>query len=138
MKFSVNTPCPCGSLKKYKKCCKPFHDEITLPHTALELMKSRFCAFAVQKCKYIISTTHPTNIDFSNDTESWSIDIINVSKNTNFDRLEILDFNDAENECFVTFKAILTQNNSDASFTEKSRFLKVDGKWFYIDGQFID
>ncbi len=138
MKFSVNTTCPCGSLKKYKKCCKPFHDETNLPTTALELMKSRFCAFAVQKCEYIISTTHPENLDFNTDLKNWSIDIMNFSKNTNFVELKILDFIEAENESFVTFKAILIQDNLDASFTEKSRFLKVDGKWFYVDGQFID
>ncbi|MCT7612512.1 SEC-C metal-binding domain-containing protein [Aliarcobacter butzleri] len=28
MKISVNSLCPCGSLKKYKKCCKIFHDNI--------------------------------------------------------------------------------------------------------------
>lgn len=138
MKFSANITCPCGSFKKYKKCCKLFHDKTKLPITALELMKSRFCAFAVQKYEYIISTTHPKNIDFSNDTKSWSIDIMNFSKNTKFEKLEIIDFIEADNESFVTFKASLIQENLDASFTEKSRFLKVDGKWFYVDGQFID
>jgi SEC-C motif-containing protein len=38
----------------------------------------------------------------------------------------------------VTFKATLFQDNTDISFIEKSRFLKVEDKWLYIDGQFID
>ena len=138
MKFSPNDICPCGSLKKYKKCCKPFHDKITFPKTALELMKSRFSAFAVLIADYIIFTTHENNSDYISDLKSWNQDIMNFSKNTRFERLEILDFIDGEVESFVTFKATLFQDNTDISFIEKSRFLKVEDKWLYIDGQFID
>ena len=137
LKVSVNDSCPCGSTKKYKKCCKIFHDEIELPKTALELMKSRFCAFVAQNSKYIISTTHKDNPDFTSDLKSWDKDIINFSKNTKFEKLEILDFIESE-ESFVTFKATWTQNNQDVSIIEKSRFLKENNKWFYVDGQFID
>ena len=141
MKLNVNNPCPCGSLQKYKKCCKVFHDKIKLPKTALELMKSRFTAFSVQNADYIIFTTHKDNPDFTNDIKSWKVDILDFSQNTNFEKLEILDFSeeDAEDaESFVTFKATLKQYNNDISFTEKSRFLKENGKWLYVDGQFID
>ncbi|MDD2886514.1 MAG: YchJ family metal-binding protein [Aliarcobacter sp.] len=137
MKLSPNDLCPCGSLKKYKKCCKTFHDGISFPKTALELMKSRFSAFAVLNSKYIISTTHKENPDFTENLKSWDEDIINFSKNTRFEELEILDFIE-DIESFVTFKATLFQDNRDVSFIEKSRFLKVDGKWQYVDGQFID
>lgn len=138
MKFSPNDICPCGSLKKYKKCCKPFHDKITFPKTALELMKSRFSAFAVLIADYIIFTTHENNSDYISDLKSWNQDIMNFSKNTRFERLEILDFIKGEVESFVTFKATLFQDNTDISFIEKSRFLKVEEKWLYVDGQFID
>lgn len=138
MKFSPNDICPCDSTKKYKKCCKPFHDKITFPKTALELMKSRFCAFAVLNAEYIIFTSHENNPDFTNDLKSWNEDILNFSKNTSFNKLEIIDFIDDEVESFVTFKATLFQNKNDISFIEKSRFLKVEGIWKYVDGQFID
>ena len=138
MKFSPNDICPCGSLKKYKKCCKPFHDKITFPKTALELMKSRFSAFAVLIADYIIFTTHENNSDYISDLKSWNQDIMNFSKNTRFERLEILDFIEGEVESFVTFKATLFQDNTDISFIEKSRFLKTEGIWKYVDGQFID
>lgn len=138
MKFSPNDICPCGSLKKYKKCCKPFHDKITFPRTALELMKSRFSAFAVLIADYIIFTTHENNSDYISDLKLWNQDIMNFSKNTRFERLEILDFIEGEVESFVTFKATLFQDNTDISFIEKSRFLKVEDKWLYIDGRFID
>ena len=138
MKFSPNDICPCGSLKKYKKCCKPFHDKITFPKTALELMKSRFSAFAVLIADYIIFTTHENNSDYISDLKSWNQDIMNFSKNTRFERLEILDFIEGEVESFVTFKATLFQDNTDIKNIKKSRFLKVEDKWFYVDGQFLD
>lgn len=138
MKLSVNNSCPCGSQKKYKKCCKTFHDKITFPKTALELMKSRFSAFATSNYDYIISTTHQLNPDFTKDLKSWKEDILNFSKNTRFEKLEILDFIDGEIESFVTFKATLFQNKNDISFIEKSRFLIVDGRWLYVDGEFLD
>ncbi|QKF78882.1 YchJ family metal-binding protein [Arcobacter defluvii] len=138
MKFSVNDFCPCGSLKKYKKCCKLFHDKITFPKTALELMKSRFSAFAVSNSDYIIFTTHENNPDFTIEIKSWSKDILNFSNNTEFKKLEILEFIDDEIESFVTFKATLIQGKEDISFIEKSRFLKVEGIWKYVDGNFLN
>lgn len=138
MKFSANDNCPCGSLIKYKKCCKPFHENINYPKTALELMKSRYCAYAIEKSEYIILTTHQNNRDFNTDTKAWNNDILDFSKNTKFEKLEILEFIDGQTESFVTFKANITQNKQDVSFVEKSRFVKENGKWQYIDGQFID
>lgn len=138
MKNSVNSMCPCGSLKKYKKCCKIFHDDIKKPSNSLELMKSRFSAFAFFKSDYIIKTTHQQNSDFSLDTLTWKTDIELFCKNTIFEKLEILDFIDAEFESFVTFKATLFQNKKDVSFIEKSRFLKENNIWLYVDGEFLD
>jgi SEC-C motif-containing protein len=138
LKFSPNDICPCGSFKKYKKCCKPFHDKITSPKTALELMKSRFSAFSVCNSEYIIFSTHQNNPDFTQDLKSWNNDILNFSKNTRFEKLEILEFIDGEVESFVTFKATLFQDKNDISFIEKSRFLKTEEIWKYVDGQFID
>lgn len=138
MKVSVNDFCPCGSTKKYKKCCKTFHDNISIPKTALELMKSRYCAYAVSNANYIISTSHEKNIDFSTDLNSWQKDILSFCTNTKFEKLEIIDFIEGEIESYVTFKAYLFQNNQDVSFVEKSRFLKENDKWFYVDGKFLE
>ncbi|UYF42905.1 YchJ family metal-binding protein [Aliarcobacter cryaerophilus] len=138
MKLYVNSLCPCGSLKKYKKCCKLFHDDIKKPSNALELMKSRFSAFAFCKSDYIIKTTHQKNCDFSLNTSSWIADIEKFCKNTSFENLEILDFIDSEIESFVTFKATLFQNKKDISFIEKSRFLKESNIWLYVDGEFLN
>ncbi|MDN5102000.1 YchJ family protein [Aliarcobacter butzleri] len=138
MKISVNSLCPCGSLKKYKKCCKIFHDNIKKPSNALELMKSRFSAYAFEQSEYIIKTTYKDNPDFSTNISVWKEEIEMFSKNTNFEKLEILNFEESDFEAFVTFKATLFQNNNDISFIEKSKFKKLDGIWLYVDGEFYD
>ena len=137
MKFSVNSLCPCGSKEKYKKCCQLFHKGKN-PSNALELMKSRYSAYAVSDAIYIIKTTHQENNDFSADTKKWKDEITSFCKNTNFERLEILEFMDGTNEASVTFKAVISMQNEDATFIEKSKFYKIDGKWFYHSGEFLN
>jgi len=132
-KFSPNEPCPCGSKKKYKKCCAVYHKG-ALPSTALSLMKSRYCAYAAGDSNYIIKTTHPDNPDYTSDINSWKESILCFSEHTHFLSLEIIDFIDGEKEAFVTFNAQL----SSGDLKEKSRFLKLHGRWLYVDGTFYD
>ncbi len=135
MKFSVNNSCPCGSGNKYKKCCQIFHKG-KIPKTALELMKSRYVAYKIQLPKYIISTTHEDNNDYLDDSLVWEKQILDFSKNCDFNNLEILEFIEIDLESYVTFRVQLVCKNEDNSFTEKSKFIKKDGKWFYHSGEF--
>jgi len=97
-------------------------------------MKSRYSAYAVGDANYIIRTTHPNNCDYSTDIDKWKSEIKEFCKNTEFKRLEILEFIDGEDEAFVTFKAYL----NNGYMVEKSRFLKVDNRWLYVDGEFLN
>lgn len=137
MKISPNTQCPCGSLKKYKKCCKPFHDGSNAK-TAEQLMRSRFTAYSINNAEYIINTTHSDNQDYTLNTQSWKKDIMNFSDYTDFIKLDIFECIEGEEESFVNFRATLKQDNLDASFNENSRFLKVGKKWLYVDGTFTE
>jgi len=132
-KFSVNHQCPCGNSIKYKKCCQPFHNG-KLPNTALELMKSRYCAYVLSKADYIIKTTHAQNPDFTMETLQWKNDILSFCNGSNFIKLEILESSLNDLESFVTFKVSLEINNKDESFTERSKFLKVENRWLYHSG----
>jgi len=124
--------CPCSSGKAYDACCKPFH-EGRLPDSPLQLMRSRYSAYALDLPDYIIETTHPDHPQFSGDLDVWRQDIRRFSEATRFERLEIIDSSDRA----VTFRAHLTQGGQDASFTEKSLFETCDGRWFYKSGQFL-
>jgi len=123
MKFSVNLPCPCGSNKKYKKCCQIYHQG-AIAKTALLLMKSRYTAFVVGNIKYIISTS-----TFQNDFD----DLQEFSQNCDFQKLDIIDFT----EDTVTFKVTIICNGIDNSFCEKSNFIKKDMRWYYERGEIL-
>ena len=132
-KITPNTPCPCGSKVKYKKCCAVYHKG-AIPKTALLLMRSRYSAYATNNSAYIVKTTHENNPDYTTDTKAWRESIETFSKTTQFLALEILEFLefiDGEEESFVTFKAKL----SSGDMLEKSRFLKVNGFWLYESGE---
>jgi len=135
VKFSVNSLCPCGSEKKYKKCCKIFHDGQN-PKNALLLMKSRYSAYAVGNSRYIINTTHINNKEYTTDKITWEESIKQFMNDTDFKSLEIIDFTDGFIEAYVTFKASIDINKNDSSFTEKSKFVKQNDKWFYLSGEF--
>ncbi len=130
-KFSPNAPCPCGSGKKYKKCCASFHKG-ALAKDALLLMKSRYSAYVVGESDYIIKTTHPNNPEYNHDFKIWRDSIDLFCKENSFLGLNILAFEDGEEEAFVTFEARL----DGGTLKEKSRFFKEDGRWLYVDGEF--
>ena len=138
MKTSNNLEdlCRCKSKKKYASCCRPFHRG-QLPNNAFELMRSRYSAYALCLPEYIIHTTHLDNPQYNHDIKKWYREIFNFCVNTEFKNLEILNFQEKKSFAAVTFSAYLIRNNQDVSFTEKSDFEKVKGKWLYYRGQLL-
>jgi len=130
-RLSPNAPCPCCSGKKYKKCCAVYHKGAIAP-SALSLMKSRYSAYAADLPDYIIHTTHPDNPEFSEEKGLWRDSIRQFSRQTTFLGLKIIEQEEGEEEAYVTFIATL----SSGELKERSRFLKVGGKWLYVDGVF--
>lgn len=127
-------PCPCNNKLLYHKCCKAYHDG-AMPETALQLMRSRYSAYALNLCDYIIQTTHPENPSRQANLDNWRRELKEFSTHTRFVLLEINEFIDGDNQAFVTFTANLIQNGEDLSFTEKSTFEKLGDRWLYRDGE---
>ncbi|MFT5731478.1 MAG: SEC-C motif-containing protein [Paracoccaceae bacterium] len=105
-------------------------------------MRSRFAAFACGLAHYVMATTDPEGSAFEPDAAAWERSILAFSMETGFDGLEILEApggpregpGEGPDEGSVTFKAALTRGTGDVSFTEQSRFLRRDGRWFYHSG----
>lgn len=129
--------CPCCSGKDYEACCRRFHKG-ELPTNALELMRSRYAAYAMNLPEYIIHTTHPASPEYSEDFSKWKRGISSFSLNSKFDKLEVVDFQENNRVASVTFVAHVKQKGQDATFSEKSYFEKIKGKWLYRVGQLID
>jgi len=130
--------CPCKSNKLYSECCQSHHLGKSYPKNALELMRSRFSAYALGLSDYIIKTSHPNNPCFNKELKDLKEEIQNFCKSTTFENLEILDFTEEKNQAFVTFIAYLKADDKKISFTEISHFEKQNGKWLYKDGQIFE
>lgn len=130
-------PCPCCSGKEYDACCKPFHQG-ALPENALLLMRSRYSAYAFNLPDYIIATTHPASPQYSENIFSWKRALTQFSRNSVFQKLDLLDFKEQGTLATVTFTAHISQNDRDATFTERSYFEKSKGRWMYRGGQLTE
>lgn len=126
--------CPCCSQKDYASCCKVFH-EGALPTNALQLMRARYCAYALNISDYLVATTHPASPHYVENKFIWKRNLSNFSKQFVFQGLEILDFQEKISLATVTFIASLAQGNRDATFTERSYFEKFNNRWLYRSGQ---
>lgn len=123
--------CPCHSKKPYQNCCQPFHNKQASP-SPVELMRSRYSAYAIKDIDYILDTTHPDHPDFPKKER-----IEKFCEKTQFDGLEILSSEEEDELAYVTFYARLSQDGQDLSFTEKSIFAKKDGRWLYLKGEIL-
>lgn len=129
-----NAPCCCHSGKKYKHCCEPWHRG-QRPPTAAALMRSRYAAYALGLTDYVMATTHPDGPHWETDQVAWAEGIRAFGAGTSFDGLHLDEDDQRDDEAWVTFTATLQQGGQDASFTERSHFLRVDRRWLYHAGE---
>ena len=98
-------------------------------------MRSRYAAYAKGLVDYLMDTTHPDSPHHGADREQWAKELDNFCRLTRFEGLTILDAPPHEGDAgTVTFRAGLSHEGRDTSFTERSTFLRVDGRWLYVDG----
>lgn len=121
--------CKCGLDLEYESCCQPFHENTKRPVTAESLMRSRFTAYAMHNKAYLLETwdssKRPENIDFSREDVVWTkLEVLNTKKGSEKDSKGI-----------VEFKAYYMQDNEAYVMSEISRFKKMAGRWFYLDGK---
>ncbi len=126
--MTTETLCLCSSKRLYKECCGLYHAHEKTPSTAESLMRSRFTAYAMHNGEYLKATwdSHkcPDNIDFSKDEADWQrLEIVATKKGGSKDSKGI-----------VEFKAYYLINGEERVMNEISRFKKIAGRWFYLDG----
>lgn len=130
--------CPCGSGVIYASCCEPYHKEKIIPESALKLMRSRYCAYALNLPEYIVQTTHLASPLYQDNLFAWKRSISKFSKTYTFDKLDIIDSKESTRFAAVIFRAHISVDGQDNTFCEKSYFEKIEGRWFYMWGQLIE
>jgi SEC-C motif-containing protein len=130
-KVLPKSPCPCGSGDTYKVCCAPYHKG-TPPPTPEKLMRARYTAYAAGDARFIIRTTHPDSPYYRTDQKAWFKELKAYTDQTQFLALNVIDRETDGDVGWVQFRAVLMQSGRDASFTERSRFERLDGRWLYV------
>ncbi|MGD2117775.1 MAG: YchJ family protein [Chromatiales bacterium] len=124
--------CPCGSGREFADCCEPFILGNSLPETAEQLMRSRYSAYASEQVEYLHDSLHPQHREDHdiNAARKWA-------KESDWLGLEIVateqgGADDATG--VVEFRASYRDKGVTRQVHEISRFEKVDGRWYYVDG----
>ena len=119
--------CPCRSGSVFGDCCGPLLARSAEAPTAVQLMRSRYTAFAVGDADYLSATWHPgtrpADTDLDEETRWIALEIVATERGGPFDR-------DGE----VEFRASYRSDGERGVLHERSRFLRVGSRWFYVDG----
>lgn len=119
-------PCPCGSGLDYAACCGRFHAGEAAPDAA-SLMRSRYSAYVLGLEDYLLATWHPG-------TRPPALDLAAPPRpqwrGLMLKRHEPVDAERARVEFVARYKI----NGRAHRMQECSRFARVDGRWYYVDG----
>lgn len=125
--------CPCCSGKQYSVCCQPYLDQAAFPALPEALMRSRYTAYVRHDADYLIKTWHPA-------CEPWRFKpgLEESFAATQWRSLHIIEAETPGDsaEGFVMFFARFTENQRESFIHERSRFLREDQRWYYIDGTY--
>ncbi|EKO3376524.1 SEC-C domain-containing protein [Vibrio fluvialis] len=126
------TACYCGSGKSYTDCCQPIHQDHKQAHTPEQLMRSRYSAHVLGLVDFVIKTYHPLcNAESEREAIAESVQ-------SEWQRLDVVSTASGshDDEGYVHFKAYLLDQHQEFCLEERSRFLRENGLWYYIDGEF--
>ncbi|MFH5878979.1 YchJ family protein [Arthrobacter sp. NA-172] len=120
--------CPCLSGDQYAECCGRFHRGDADAPTAEQLMRSRYSAFVVLDADYLLRTWHPdtrpAGLDLDPDIQWRRLDILSTRRGGPLD-----------DDGLVEFAAHYRSDGERGVQRETSRFLRIDRRWFYLDGE---
>ena len=127
------SPCPCGRLDQRRRhialadCCGRYLENFAdCPAPDAEhLMRSRYTAFVLGRVEYLLATWHPAYRPLELTLEP-AIKWLGLEVKTH----RIL----ADDRSEVAFVARSALHGRATRLQENSRFLREDGRWFYLNG----
>jgi len=132
------TPCPCGSGLGFTACCGPYIEGSLPAPTPEKLMRSRYCAYVLHNWQYLRDTWHPDR------RSEHTLESLQSGPQPDWRRLEIIAASpttrtatDKHPHGTVEFKAWYQHRGLLECLHEVSRFVQLEGKWYYQDGHII-
>ncbi|MFT5502695.1 MAG: SEC-C motif-containing protein [Gammaproteobacteria bacterium] len=122
--------CYCGSNQAYADCCEPYLCGRDKAPSAESLMRSRYTAFVTAESQYLLDSWHlstrPSRLRFDDKSQWLGLTIKKtVAGNPQDDVGE------------VEFIARFRVDGKAVRLHERSRFVKEDEQWFYVDGDHL-
>lgn len=128
MKDNQINLCPCGSNKPYADCCARYVEGNEPAPTAEVLMRSRYTAYTLLREDYLLATWHPS-------TRPHALDLAEDVP-TKWLGLEVKRHQQQDaDRAIVEFVARYKVNGRAHRLHEVSRFVREEGRWFYVDGE---
>ncbi len=122
--------CPCGSAAGYSQCCGRYLTDGDIPLTAEQLMRSRYCGFVTCDEPYLLATWHPqtrpSEVRFDGN-QRWLGLSVRATEAGGVDDVSGT----------VEFVARFKIRGQGHRLHEISRFEKINGRWYYLDGQHL-
>jgi len=126
----VRAACPCGHPLAYTDCCGRYHAGAAAPD-AEALMRSRYTAYVYALEPYLLATWHsssrPPRLDLADDAKTRWLGL----------QIKRHAATGADN-AIVEFVARYKTGGRAHRLHETSRFVREDGRWYYVDGEFPD
>lgn len=118
--------CPCGSGLDLADCCCQWHEGLAagvFAPTPEALMRSRYSAYVLGLIDYLVATWHPSTAP--GDLELQPIKWLG---------LEVRHAEESGDAGVVEFVARCKVSGRAECMHELSRFVREQGRWYYIDG----
>jgi SEC-C motif domain protein len=119
--------CPCGTGLPTDECCGRLLEGRAAAASAEQLMRSRYTAFALGDAGHLLATWHPSTrppgLDLDPGVRWTGLDVLATSGGTLLAAAGT-----------VEFRAHYVHGGRRGSQHERSRFVREDGRWFYLDG----
>jgi SEC-C motif-containing protein len=120
--------CPCGSGRDYARCCAPWHAGAPAPDAAA-LMRSRYSAYVRRDEAYLLATWHAS-------TRPAALGLHDGPAPTWLGLELRRQHATGPDQATVEFVARHRVGGGRAvRLHEISRFVREDGRWYYLDGQ---
>ncbi|WP_265521557.1 YchJ family protein [Oerskovia flava] len=123
--------CPCLSGDLYGVCCRRFVSRAKDAPTAEALMRSRYTAFVTGDADYLLASWHPSTrperLDLDDDLVWRRLDILATEHGGPFDASGVVEF----------VAHYRDTAGGRGQLHEVSRFVRRDGRWFYLDASVL-
>jgi SEC-C motif-containing protein len=119
--------CPCGG-GSLADCCGPFISRAQYAASAEQLMRSRYSAYVLGEENYLRETWHKDSRPDETVTD----------KSLQWLGLEVRQSSQENDAATVEFVARCRVQGRGQRLHEISRFVREDGRWFYVDGNILE